>query len=115
LIQKSFRLIFISMSLALLVLAGSTMPANAHQSEVSQGNDFAVTASDHRSGTVCDMERDGHFVSATWRDAEGFVVGYEEDGSDAGCDEISFNGVADTVVVCEVAVGNFACTNTHKV
>ncbi len=114
-IQKTFKLAMTSVTLALLVLAVIIAPASAHQSEVSQGNDFAITASDHRSGTVCDQERDGHFVSATWRDAEGFTVGYEEDGGDSGCDEISFNGKANTVVVCELTVGDFACTDSHKV
>jgi hypothetical protein len=115
LIQKIFRLTQTSVVLAVLALVMIAAPAGAHQSEVSQGNDFAVTASDHRSGSVCDQERDGHFVSATWRDAEGFRVGYEEDGGDSGCDEISFNGKASTVVVCEIGVGDFACSDTHKV
>jgi hypothetical protein len=101
--------------LALLAFAVISAPAGAHQSEVSQGHDFAVTATDHQSGTVCDMEADGHFVSATWRDSEGFVVGYEEDGGDFACDETSFHGTAETVVVCEIALGDFACTDTHQV
>lgn len=113
--QHFHRFVLTSVALALVAFAVVTAPISAHQSEVSQGNDFAVTATDHRSGTVCDMERDGHFVSARWRDAEGFIVGYEEDGGDSGCDEIKFSGKAATVVVCELTVGDFWCTSTHKV
>jgi hypothetical protein len=115
LIQKMLRLAMTSAVLLLLASILVSAPVSAHQTEVSQGNDFAVTATNHRSGSVCDMERDGHFVSARWVDAEGFTVGYEEDGGDAGCDEISFNGVAETVTVCEVDVGAFWCTDPHKV
>ena len=104
-----------SVALALLAFAVITSPVSVHQSEVSHGNDFAVTVTDHRSGTVCDSERDVHVVSATWRDAEGFTFGYEEDVGDSGCDGTPFNGKAVTVVVSEVAVGDFACTNSHKV
>jgi hypothetical protein len=115
LIQKIFKLAATSVALALLVFAVVSSPVGAHQSEVSQGNDFAVTATDHQSGSVCEQESDGRFVSATRRDAEGLTVGYEEDGGDSGCDETSFNGVADTVVVREVEADDFACTDTHKV
>jgi hypothetical protein len=116
LIQKGIKLLLTPLAVALMVFAVAGAPVGAHQSEVSQGNDFAITASDHESGTVCDQERDGRAVSAEWRDAEGFVVGLEWDGGDAGCDEIQFHGgKAYTVVVCEVGPGGGACTDSHRV
>lgn len=114
--MKSFlKPILAAIALSLLALSLVSAPASAHQTEVSQGNDFAVTATDHQSGSVCDMERDGRAVSARWFDDEGFTVGYEEDGGDSGCDEIQFRGTADTVIVCEMILGGPACTDPHKV
>lgn len=114
-IYQSLRVPLATLAIVLTLVAVGTAPAAAHSTIVEQGNDFAVTDSNHQSGAVCDMEADGHFVSATWYDDEGFRVGYEEDGGDAGCDQISFHGTADTVYVCEVTVGDFWCTDSHKV
>lgn len=100
---------------AFALIAVGIAPASAHQSIVEQGEDYALTATNHNSGSVCDWEKDGHFVSATWRDSQGRTVGYEEDGGDSGCDERSFKRKASTVVVCELDVGAFWCTDTHKV
>jgi len=103
-------------ALALIAFAVITAPVGAHASEVSQGNDFAVTDSGHETGAVCDMEADGRAVSAEWRDKEGHVVGLEWDGGDPGCDQISFKGgKAYTVVVCEIETGGGACTDSHRV
>lgn len=105
-IQKTFRLTAIAAALALLVSAVITAPASAHQSETSQGRDFAITATDHMSGSVCDMERDGFPVTAEWSDADGFAVALETDGGDSGCDEVQFRGKAKSVVICEENLQN---------
>lgn len=67
-------------------------------------NDFAVTASDHESGTVCDMERDGHAVYADWHYGSGNRIATASDGGDPGCDEANFPSTskAERVEVCEV-------------
>lgn len=54
-IQNVFRLAISSTALALLAFAVITAPAFAHQSIVSQGDDFAITATNRQSG-----------LSATW-------------------------------------------------
>ena len=109
------RLTVASLALALMLFAVNAAPTSAHSSIVEQGEDYAVTDSGHETGAVCDMEADGHFVSATWRDADGSTVAYTEDGGDSGCDDVNFRGTADTVVVCELSTGAFWCTDTHKV
>jgi hypothetical protein len=115
LIQRFFKFAMIPAILALVALSVATAPASAHSTITSQGDDYAVTDSNHRSGAVCDVERDGHFVSARWTDSEGFTVAYEEDGGDSGCDQVSFDGVAESVVVCELDVGAFWCSEVDYV
>lgn len=106
--RKFFQLAVTSVAAALLVFAVIAAPAGAHQTEVSQGNDFAITASDHESGTVCDMERDGHAVYADWYNAFGTRIATASDGGDPGCDEVNFpgNSKAKRVTVCEVWLGD---------
>ena len=105
-----------SVALALLAFAVISAPAGAHQCETSQGNDFALTATDHRSGSVCDMERDGAAVTAEWYDAEGISVALEWDGGDSGCDEGKFRGKAVSVVVCEDNLQNpYPCTYSGEI
>ncbi len=115
LIQRFLKLAIVPAVMALVALAVVTAPASAHSTITSQGNDYAVTDSSHRTGAVCDMERDGHFVSARWTDSEGFTVAYEEDGGDSGCDQVTFDGVAESVVVCELDVGAFWCSEVDYV
>lgn len=103
-LSKTFHLVRLplaAMGLMLAVLSLTAVPAGAHQSIVEQGDDYAVTDSDHRSGAVCDWESDGHAVYAIWYDANDHRVGIEEDGGDGGCDSVSFSGKAETVRVCE--------------
>jgi hypothetical protein len=102
--QKFLKPAMAPLVVAMLVLAVIAAPAGAHQTEVSQGNDFAITASDHESGTVCDMERDGHAVYADWYDESGNRIATASDGGDPGCDEVNFPGTskAERVEVCEV-------------
>jgi len=93
-------------AVALLAFAVITAPVGAHQSETSQGNDFAITATDHMSGSVCDWERDGAAVSAEWTDADGVSVGREVDSGDPGCDEVQLRAKAEAVIVCEQDLDN---------
>ena len=115
-LQQVFRLTVTATALALLAFAVVTAPLSAHQSETSQGRDFVVTATDHMSGSVCDMERDGFSVTAEWFDSEGFTVALEKDGGDSGCDEVQFRGKAKSVVVCEDNLQNpDPCTYSDKI
>ena len=115
-IQKLIRLSLTPLALALLVFGLITAPVGAHQSEVSQGNDFAITATDHMSGSVCDMERDGFAVTAEWSAADGIAVALETDGGDARCDEVQFRGRAESVVMCEENLQNpDPCTYSDKI
>lgn len=112
---RLLRVPLAAMGLVLALFAVASAPAGAHQSIVEQGEDYAVTDSDHRSGSVCDWERDGHAVYAVWFDADGNRVGIEEDGGDGGCDNVSFAGRADTIQVCEYEGTTKWCTGYHTV
>jgi hypothetical protein len=99
----------------LAIFALSSAPASAHSTIVEQGDDYAVTDSNHKSGSVCDWEKDGHAVMAEWFDSDGNKVAIEEDGGDSGCDNVTFKGTADSVRVCEYADYDSWCTGFHKV
>jgi hypothetical protein len=105
-------------AIVLTVLALSTAPANAHSRIIEQGNDYAVTDSDHRAGAVCDMEKDGNFVAAYWLDEDG-RVGYAEDTTDPGCEQLTFTDKATKMYVCEIGFNlpdeGDGCTEIHKV
>lgn len=105
------RFALTAVAVALLSFAVFATPAGAHQTEVSQGRDFAITATDHESGTVCDMERDGHAVYADWYNADGVRIATASDGGDPGCDEVNFPSTskAESVWVCEDLGGDVAC------
>jgi len=109
--MKNIVRLAMTAAVALLALAVFATPVGAHQTEVSQGRDFAVTATDHESGTVCDMERDGHAVYADWYDASGNRIATASDGGDPGCDEVNFPSTskAERVQVCEVWWGGAKC------
>ena len=114
--QRLVQLTATSVALALLAFAVITAPMSAHQNETSQGNDFAITATDHRSGSICDMERDGVAVTAEWYDADEYSVALERDGGNSGCDEVRFRGNAVSVVVCEENLQNPGpCTYSVKI
>jgi hypothetical protein len=102
------RFAVMAITVALLAFAVIAESTSAHQTEVSQGLDFAVTATDHESGTVCDMERDGHAVYADWYNDFGTRIATASDGGDPGCDEVNFpgNSKAARVTVCEVWLGD---------
>jgi hypothetical protein len=104
-----------TLALVLTIFALSAAPASAHQTVVEQGEDFAVTDSDHTSGTVCDWERDGHFISAAWYDDEGLQVGYAEAHGVGECSDDGFHDYAKTVQLCEQEWGIIECTREHKV
>jgi len=104
------------MALALLAFAVITAPVGAHQSETLQGRNFVVAATDHMSGSVCDMERNGAPVTAVWSDSGGFSVALETDGGDYGCDGVQFRGKAVSIVVCEEDLQNpDPCTFSDKI
>jgi hypothetical protein len=109
--QKLLRFTMTPLVVALLVFTVIAAPAGAHQTEVSQGRDFAVTATDHESGTVCDMERDGHAVYADWYSESGIRIATASDGGDPGCDEVNFPGTSKAyrVTVCETWLGGAHC------
>jgi hypothetical protein len=107
----------LSLATLLIVLSAftlSTAPTSAHSTEVRHGNDYVVTAGDHKSGYVCDRESDGHAVSAEWRDFTGHKGDQEVDKTDPGCDEITFDGFsAAEVRICEHAKYSYTCTDWH--
>jgi hypothetical protein len=110
------RFAMTAVAVTLLALAMFATSTSAHQTEVSQGLDFAITASDHESGTVCDMERDGHAVYADWYSESGTRIATASDGGDSGCDEVKFPGTskASSVTVCETWLGGAKCSSSDN-
>lgn len=101
-IPRHLRLPIAAMALVLTLFAVGAMPAAAHWDYEEQGEDVAITSPDHRSGSVCDNERDGRFVTADWYDSGGALIGTAEDGGDRQCSDVFlFAGTAATVRVCE--------------
>jgi hypothetical protein len=99
---KVLRLPLAALALVLTIFSLCSAPASAHWDYEEQGEDVAITSPDHMSGSVCDVERDGRFVSATWYDSAGQGVGGAEDGGDSQCsDTYQFTGEADIVKICE--------------
>jgi hypothetical protein len=85
--------------LSALAIGPST--ASAHSDRVYHGNDYATVAENHMSGTVCDRERDGHWVYAVWYLTDDSYVS-EFDGGDAGCDSTGrFPLPAYEFLICE--------------
>jgi hypothetical protein len=73
----------------ILMLGVGSSPVAAHQTDwIYHGNDGAWVHDDHRTVTVCDFERDGHYVYAELRAwyLGDWVYSREADGGDHGCD-----------------------------
>jgi hypothetical protein len=112
---KTLRLPVATLALVLTIFAVSSAPVAAHSKIVDHGNDYALTDSDHRSGAVCDREKDDHIVSAYWMNDDGRVA-YAEDTTDAGCEQADFHGQKATkMYVCEFGIGFSDCTRIYKV
>jgi hypothetical protein len=88
------------------LLIGSETPALADYTVVYQGSDMASVSDDHRRGSVCDREVDGHAVYGKfWT---GFREVREWDGGDRGCDNV--NDLQSHEVIKQVQV----CENTRR-
>jgi hypothetical protein len=104
----------IAMTTVALGLAASQAPASAHEVTIHHGNDSAFTYPQHRAGEVCDRERDGHAVYATWDLAYPYGTRSEVDSTDPGCDmPVSFPVEAIYVRLCERRTGPDSCTGWH--
>jgi hypothetical protein len=115
------RLWMISAVLAVLglLIAGPTSAA-AHGRRILHGRDIATVAPDHKSGSVCDEEQDGHFVYAEWALRFGGTV-READGGDRNCDNSPvFPRPAFAFRLCEATRGRLgnivtlSCTRWYR-
>ena len=97
--EKIRKLMAIAAALVLLI-AGQT-PAAAHTRKIHHGRDFAVVYPDHRSGAVCDEEKDGHGVVAQYMTQGGIEVDLD-DGEDRNCfSSTTFHSKAIKFRLCE--------------
>ncbi len=97
-----------------LGLALSQGPASAHEVLIHHGEDSSFTNARHRFGVVCDWERDGHAVYATWDLAYPYGTRSEVDSTDDGCDSTStFPVQAIYFRLCERRSGPDSCTGWH--
>ena len=100
-------------------LAASAAPASAASArsgtEIQQGWDVARTDSSDLWGLVCDFERDGNAVYATWDLVAPYRHVREADGGDPGCDvSPAFRDDALRFKLCERRPGPDACTRWHS-
>ena len=104
----------------LWMISAGPAPAAAHGRRILHGRDIATVAPDHRSGSVCDEEQDGHFVYAEWALRFGGTV-READGGDRNCDNSPvFPRPAVAFKLCEAILGEagniitLSCTPPRK-
>ncbi|MFM9589498.1 hypothetical protein ACKI1J_10700 [Streptomyces scabiei] len=102
-----------------LVLAGAGLltlatvcPAHAASYyRLYEGSDYVGVGADRHWVEVCDIERDGNGVHASfWTREEGYVgdVG-DGNGSSAGCGNRTFGSTIVAVEICEEQVTGYLC------
>jgi hypothetical protein len=89
---------------AVFALVMAAMPASAHSDKVYHGKDFASVSNGHLSGYVCDEERDGHDVWATWTSSSGGTWTASPHGAGT-CDSAYFDTTVEVFQICETAKG----------
>jgi hypothetical protein len=114
--KRSLGFTLATLALVASLFMATALPAGAHANTHYNGNDYAQTDSNHKTGAICDMERDGYYVVAFWYDKSGDIIAQEDDGGDSGCDQITFGGTAYSVKVCELwGTGASGCTEPKRV
>jgi hypothetical protein len=109
-IIRSIGVLMILLGITFGTLAFNLSSTSAHSTIVEQGEDYAVTDSNHLSGAVCDFEKDGNRVIARWYTDEGGLLDSEEVAGQGNCDQTRTWGVrADYVQVCEFGLGVTSC------
>lgn len=97
---------------ALLAFTAGQSPASAHTVRHRHGNDFAIVHADHKSGAVCDEERDGHNVYAVFSSGAGWTRTVYSGPSNRNCGNANFPSRASAFKVCEEGKG---CTRPKRV
>jgi hypothetical protein len=103
------KLMVMAVTLATMLVAAQ-VPALAHNVVLFHGYDKAVIGEEHFGVTVCDNERDGHYVWAELRYAPFGVTNREADGGDRGCDTEVFSIRHEEFRLCEE---NKGCTRWY--
>jgi hypothetical protein len=93
------RLIAITGALMLLVVAQT--PASAHSDAVFHGKDSAKVSSDHRTFSLCDSEKDGHWVYGEWYFRDGSSFYMYGDGAAAPCKYVELSAPVYKMMICE--------------
>jgi hypothetical protein len=110
---RSIRKMFALTVLATTLLSSMALvfpEADAHERRITHGKDSAWITADHRSGVVCDNERDGHYVYGEYETIYGTVT--VDDGGDYGCDYVPHQGVNISAFrLCEEGQG---CTDWYR-
>ncbi|WP_436758033.1 hypothetical protein [Streptosporangium sp. V21-05] len=93
----------------------TAMPAQAHLVRAYHGDDYASIGADHRWVEVCDIERDGNgvYASFTVRGTTGPQKVGDPNGSAAGCGNRVFSGEVLGFSLCEDVSGNNNCVNKN--
>lgn len=110
--MRKLRVIRVMAALAALVavLVIGPSSASAHNVVIFHGYDKAVIGENNDKVTVCDEERDGHYV---WAEVKYVgIIDREADGGDAGCDTQKFGMRYDEFRLCEESKG---CTAWYSV
>jgi hypothetical protein len=104
------RLTVAGVAMIAMVLATGS-PAHAHGFRVYEGSDYAGVGDDHRWTEVCDLERDGNGVYATYTSWRGdtHTVG-DSNGANGGCGNWTAPWDVASIVVCEDDWGGDTCS-----
>jgi hypothetical protein len=90
---------------ALILVAAAQTPASAHPDAVFHGNDSAKVSSDHRTISLCDSEKDGHWVYGEWYFKDGSSIYMYGDGADAPCKYAELSQPVYKMMICEESRG----------
>jgi len=102
---KAARLV-VALAVALTVCVAGQPPAAAHVHKVFHGRDFAVVTFNHTEVSLCDEEKDGHWVFAIVRYGVA-GLGYMENknGAHGNCVTRDFPRPVKFIKVCEEKKG----------
>lgn len=100
----------LGVALTMSAVNAGTANAGTYIPVVYQGSDHADLSPGHYYGEVCDMERDGHAVHATFYITSGLKVVTDANGSKAGCSKTgNMHDYIYQVQLCEEWIGPDIC------
>ncbi|MFI8303413.1 hypothetical protein ACIF80_08180 [Streptomyces sp. NPDC085927] len=109
-IKASARLASVLAGVSMFAVATAFPAHAASYYRLYEGSDYAGVGADRSWVEVCDMERDGNGVSATFyvKNGQGGTV-RDGNGSSGGCGNASFSGTIIALELCELQLTGPLC------